>query len=322
MSNAERREPQEGAAQSAKTASAKSAQSAQATQSPKQPAWAAGDDRPNLRPLREPSVWPAWVLAIAVIAGAGAYGWYQFYGLPAFLEPYLASKSAPRQAPQPQAQAAPPAVRYPIEGPSAEAAANLPTLENSDSLMRKGLATLLGRPAFERFVVPDRLVRRIVATIDNLPRSTAPRRLMPVTSVPGAFVVDQQKGERSLTRRNFSRYEPFVAVTEALDANALARFYAENYPLFQRAYDELGFGGRNFNDRVVETIDDLLAAPAPALPIRLERRKVLDEFADPELEALSAGRKMMIRMGPQNAARVKAKLREVREALVAGKPAS
>jgi hypothetical protein len=39
---------------------------------------------------------------------------------------------------------------------------------------------------------------------------------------------------------------------------------------------------------------------------------VFYEFADPELEARSAGQKILMRIGNENAARVKAKLRELR----------
>jgi hypothetical protein len=42
---------------------------------------------------------------------------------------------------------------------------------------------------------------------------------------------------------------------------------------------------------------------------------VLYEFADPSLEQRSAGQKMLIRMGPVNESRVKAKLRDIRRAL-------
>lgn len=41
--------------------------------------------------------------------------------------------------------------------------------------------------AFEERVAPDQVIRRIMATIDNLPRPTAPRRKMPLEPVPGAF---------------------------------------------------------------------------------------------------------------------------------------
>ena len=67
-----------------------------------------------------------------------------------------------------------------------------------------------------------------------------------------------------------------------------------------------------FNDRVVEVIDHLLSAPEAPATIALAQPNVLYEFADPALEAESAGRKLLLRMGPGNAARVKAKLREIR----------
>jgi hypothetical protein len=42
---------------------------------------------------------------------------------------------------------------------------------------------------------------------------------------------------------------------------------------------------------------------------------VLHEYADPGLERRSAGQRMMLRMGPDNANRLKVKLREIRNAL-------
>ena len=64
----------------------------------------------------------------------------------------------------------------------------------------------------------------------------------------------------------------------------------------------------------------LLATPEVQGPIELTQPRVFYEFADPELEALSSGQKTLIRMGPENAAVVKAKLREVRK-LIAAQPA-
>jgi hypothetical protein len=48
------------------------------------------------------------------------------------------------------------------------------------------------------------------------------------------------------------------------------------------------------------------------------------QFADPKLEDLSAGQKLMLRMGPTNAAIVKNKLRELRSqvAAAAARPAA
>jgi hypothetical protein len=57
--------------------------------------------------------------------------------------------------------------------------------------------------------------------------------------------------------------------------------------------------------------------PELAAPVKLLRPGVLYEFADPDLETRSAGEKILLRMGPENAARVKPKLWEIRRDLLA-----
>src|SRR6185369_8627545 len=67
-----------------------------------------------------------------------------------------------------------------------------------------------------------------------------------------------------------------------------------------------------FNDRLVEVIDHLLQTPDVRGPIPLKQGKVFYEYADPALEARSAGQKLLLRMGPQNEAVIKGKLKELR----------
>ena len=239
-------------------------------------------------------------LVILAIAAAGYYFWWQNQKGQSQEPPPFATPE-PRGESAPQAGAAPPARVF-----DATPGPGLPTLENSDAMMRDTVVGLVGRKSFEEWVYPKELVRRIVATVDNLPRETAPRRVMPLEPVPGAFTPGAS---------NSARYTPYVRVFESLDARALVQRYAESYPLFQRAYAELGFPDRSFNERLVEAIDDLLAAPEIAAPLKLVQPKVLYQFEDPELEALSAGQKIMLRMGSDNAAKVKAKLREIRREL-------
>ena len=113
---------------------------------------------------------------------------------------------------------------------------------------------------------------------------------------------------------------------------AAARLYARLYPLFQVAYEELGFPGKYFNDRLVAVIDHLLAAPEPQGPVAVRlvqvegqvpslRHWVRYEYVDPQLQALSAGQKIMVRAGLQNERRLKAVLAKVR-ASVAKVPAT
>jgi hypothetical protein len=251
------------------------------------------DDRPYIRPVRSFNPWIA-VAAIGLVAWLAAF--YFRYWLEPRAPPAAVEKPGDRAAPPPLAQTLDPA----------QAAPSLPTLEQSDSMMRDSLAGLIGGNAFAELVVPAQLVRRIVATVDNLPRSTAPTRVMPLNAVPGAFTADSS---------NSARYAPYVRVVEALEPHALVLAYVRTYPLFQRAYEELGYPGQYFNDRLMAAIDDLLATPETDAAPELVRPRVLYEFADPDLETRSAGQKILLRIGRDNAARVKQKLWEIRREL-------
>jgi hypothetical protein len=124
----------------------------------------------------------------------------------------------------------------------------------------------------------------------------------------------------TLDPQNFARYRPMVAVVDKLDMQRLASVYIRFYPLFQDAYQDLGYPNGYFNDRLVQVIDSLLAAPTPAGPVDLVRPNVMYMFADPALEARPAGQKLLIRMGPENAEAIKAKLKELRAAITAAPP--
>lgn len=142
--------------------------------------------------------------------------------------------------------------------------------------------------------------------------------LTPFRRTPGQVQVTGSGETMMLSPDNQLRYQPFVKVIEAVDPKQLAAVYFHLYPLFQQQYRALGYPGRYFNDRLIETIDHLLATPEVQGPIRLVQPRVLYQFADPELEKLSAGQKAMIRIGPDNAARVKARLRAIRAELTRG----
>ena len=272
--------------------------------------WSARDDGPYVR--RPESAAPWWILLVIVILASGAAGYYFWHDQRQQTQP------PPVATPEPRGEAAPQIAAKPANpGPSApgESAKSLPTLENSDAMMRDMVVGLVGRKAFEELVFPTQLIRRIVATVDNLPRETASRRVMPLEPVPGAFNVLRTADDVAISAANSARYSPYVRVFEALDSRALVQRYVESYPLFQRAYIELGFPDSNFNERLLEAIDELLAAPELASPAKLVQPKVFYHFADPDLDGRSAGQKIMMRMGSENAAKVKTKLREIRAQL-------
>src|SRR5690348_12735538 len=111
-----------------------------------------------------------------------------------------------------------------------------------------------------------------------------------------------------------------MRLLEQADTPKLVQTYVHYYPLFQKAYVDLGYPNGYFNDRLVEVIDNLLATPEVKGPLKLTVPHVLYEYADAELQSRSAGQKLLLRMGPENAAKVKAKLREIREKVAKQRP--
>ncbi len=111
-----------------------------------------------------------------------------------------------------------------------------------------------------------------------------------------------------------------MAVISKLDMQQLAAVYFRFYPLFQQSYQNLGYPTGYFNDRLVQVIDVLLATPQPLGPIELVRPNVMYTYADPALEARPAGQKLLLRMGPENAALIKTKLTELRAIITATPP--
>jgi hypothetical protein len=191
------------------------------------------------------------------------------------------------------------------------------------------LSDLLGAKAVTSFLRTDGFARRVAASIDSLGRTHSPSAAWPVLTTPGRFTVEERPDGPVIAAENAERYTPFVLLAGTLDVPRAVGLYRRMYPLLQQAYRELGFGDRYLNDRVVEVIDLLLATPEPESPPRLQLTEVKGpvpstqpwvryQFADPELESLAAGQKILLRMGPVNERRLKAKLLEIRAQILSG----
>lgn len=198
--------------------------------------------------------------------------------------------------------------------------APLPPLADSDAPVRQALTEALGA-SIDALLAPKDLVRHLVVTLDHLDGDPVRTDFWPVRNVPEQPQVLARDTEQANPATflwdadNAKRYRPYVMVIEAAEPATVARLYAHYYPLLQDAYTELGYPGRSFHARLLAVIDHLLATPQAPYPFVLKRAKVLYEFADPRLEALSWGQKTLIRIGPENRAVVEGKLRALRRAL-------
>lgn len=268
-----------------------------------------------------------WLVLGAVLAliAIGAYFWLR--QAPPQLPPPIPVVSPPAVAPPAPIEPPKPAISHPVELPPGMT--KLPPIGRADDFVKDKITELLGAKAVKTHLLIENFVRRVVATVDNLPRSLAPPSKWPIRQTPGRFTIETGKDGSVIGAANAARYAPFVALVDSVDSGRAVALYRELYPLFQGAYEGLGYPGKYFNDRLVEVIDLLLATPEPTGPLKVELPEirgplkpthpwVLYRFSDPALEGLSSGQKMLLRVGLKNEKRLKSKLAEIRK-LIAGK---
>lgn len=269
-----------------------------------------------------PLGWALGAGALVLAAAAGAWMWFK----PA--PPTAAQLPSTAQSRLAHDAAAPPApggVQNPVGvlGPPDTA---LPELAESDVMVAELLSEVIGAGQVSSLLQTESFARRVVATVDSLTLAHAPVRVWPVRPAVPRFLVDGEGAEMVVAPGNAGRYAAMLALAESVPMDAAVAVYARLYPLFQQAYEELGYPNRYFNDRLVAVLDHLIKAPEPQGPLRLRLTRVQTdvpdprpwlryEFADPALEAMSSGHKIMVRMGPANEARAKAVLRELRRRL-------
>ena len=253
--------------------------------------------------------------ALVIAAALAFFAWQRMQPRPEQIA--APAPAAPASAPAAPAEAP---IAHPIEPPVAQG-----PLEAGE--IGAALTELLGRKAVLSFFQLEDFPRRFVATVDNLGRGHAPPLVWPVTPMGGRFTVEERDGATIISPDNSSRYTPFVLLAETVDMRRAVDVYVRLYPLLQRTYEELGYPKKYFNDRLIAVIDQLLATPVREEPLKLELTEVKGpipserpwvryQYADPELESLSAGQKILLRVGPANARRLQARLTAIRQELV------
>jgi hypothetical protein len=265
-----------------------------------------------------------------VLAAAAAVFWLRQGAPPAPLPVVQTPAAAP--APSAPASAASVVAALPASAPAEVIEAPAPAAAMTAADIEPSLAELFGQKAVSTLLLSDDFAHRLVATVDNLARQHAPSILWPVNRADGRFTVEDTAGGPVISADNAQRYTPLVLLVESVDPGRAAALYARMRPLLQQAYHELGYPNGNFDERVLEVIDVLLAAPTVKYPVKLklteikgpiasQRPWVHYEFADAELEARPAGQKIMMRVGVVNERRLKARLREFRHQLLRQMPA-
>ena len=259
-----------------------------------------GDETPPRLPSGGP---PAGLVAgamamVVLVAGLA----YLAFRKPA---PPTPSPTPPATLPSPSPSPSPPAVA-------------LPALDRSDSLVRELARGLSAHPQLARWLGAEGLIRRLVAATENVADGESPRAHVGFLAAKEPFAVRSIRGRTFIDLRAYSRYDVLADGFAALDAGGCARVYRTLEPLFEAAYRELGHPQGGFAQVAGRAIARLLDTPSldDETPVRRIVRVVpLYQFTDPRLEALAPAQKQLLRMGPRNARKVQAKLRELAAAL-------
>jgi hypothetical protein len=254
------------------------------------------------------SIWIGGIVLACLVVGLGVY-YFFFYqpakepvpvGKPAIKEPLLPPAEKPAKEEEKEVSQLPP-----VE------------LNQSDDLVRQQAKDLSSHPKWAIWLKIKGLIQRLTAAVDNIAQGLSPRAHLNFLAPQKSFTVLKKGGKLYVDPRSYQRYNIVADVIHSLDAEASVRIYKLLKPLFQKAYQELGYPNQDFQEALIQAMVELLRTPVVKGEILLEEEEgvVTYQMADYSLENLSEAQKHLLRMGPENVRKIQGKLREMARVL-------
>lgn len=220
----------------------------------------------------------------------------------------------PAEEPEPVVEVPAQPVEEPEPAPpeeSTEPEVVLPGLNDSDGFVRERIQALRAGAAMLSLVADDQLIRKFVVFVENISRHEFPQTDLPFRSIGVEMPVRELDQNLFLMEDDaYIRFDGFIDTMTAVDTEQAFALYRLLKPLFQQAYAEIGYRGRDFDDALRLAINNVLQATDVEGPFQLVKPSVMYLFADSELENADAVHKQLIRIGPRNSTRLMAKLAE------------
>ena len=188
-------------------------------------------------------------------------------------------------------------------------------LDTSDGTVKTKLLTLSDYDAFARLLVDDALLERFVIMTNTLAEEEIASKNRILVQPEKPFRTYRQADKEWIDPASYKRYAPYVEVFESLETESLLQLYQEYKPAIEKIFAEIGSPSDSFDEKLEEAIDVLLDTPEVPFPVEVYTDSVMYKFADSQLESLAAPQKQLLRTGPENMRRIKAKLREIKETL-------
>jgi len=208
------------------------------------------------------------------------------------------------------------AIAAPIVEDLPTALVELPSLNDSDDFVLEGLRALQNGAALIRVLADEQLIRSIVVFVDNISRGEFPQTSLPYKRI------EQEMSVRNIDENLFvmeanahERFNQLIDTFVAVDTDQAMILYRTLQPLFQQAYAEIGSRNVNFDDTLRSAINAVLRSSNVEGPYQLVKPSVMFLYADANIENMEEMQKQLIRIGPENTEKLKAKLRQFLEQL-------
>lgn len=192
-----------------------------------------------------------------------------------------------------------------------ESAIRLPSLNSSDSFVFESISALQNGIELVSYLANDQIVRKFVVFVENISRGEFPQTGLPYRSMQTDMTVRNiDENLFVMDASAYGRFDQIVSTFIDVDTDAALTLYRMLSPLFQQAYAEIGFRNVSFDDTLRLAINNVLKANEIDGPFQLVKPSVMYLYADTAIENLQAVHKQLIRIGPQNTEKLKAKLLE------------
>jgi hypothetical protein len=188
-------------------------------------------------------------------------------------------------------------------------------LDTSDGTVKTKLLSLSDYDAFARLLIDEALLERFVIMTNTLAEEEIAANNRVLVEPKKPFRTYRQADKEWIDPASYKRYAPYVEVFESLETESLLQLYQEYKPAIEEIFAEIASPSDSFDEKLEEAIDVLLDTPEVPVPVEVFTDSVMYKFADRQLESLTAPQKQLLRTGPENMRRIKAKLREIKETL-------
>ena len=187
-------------------------------------------------------------------------------------------------------------------------------LDTSDPAVKASLieSSSASEETVNRMLVDEGLIQRFVVSVTNLANDEMAPNHQLLTPPEQNFRVYSQAGKQWIDAASYKRYTPYVDMLESFNNEALLNIYGIYKDDIQAKYAEIGSPDQDFNSVLLEAIDQLLDTPEVPVPVEVYTDSVAHKYADDRLESLNEPQKQLLRTGPDNMRRIKAKLRELK----------